>query len=177
MEYSRTIRALVSLITESTAIDAFTSVLQSAPEERTLLTASQVDGATQMIHYDCDMMNQTQCPITLEDFVDGDQVCKILHCGHMFKRMNLLRWFDTNTCCPVCRHNLVEQTEDPPVPPPTSPNPTPAAASVTEPEPLVDMDQITRILTRYVNEQARNLDASGNSSSIYTFRFPLSFRR
>jgi len=177
MEYSRTIRSLISIITESSAIDAFTTILQTQPEERTLLTASQIDAATEMIQYDCDIMNQTQCPITLEDFTDGDQVCKITHCGHIFKRANLMRWFDTNTCCPFCRHNLIEQRAEPPVPPPTSPNPTPASEPTSAAEPLVDMDQITRILTQYVNEQARNLDASGNSSSIYTFRFPLSFRR
>ena len=175
MEYSRTIRALVGLITESSAIDAFTTILQSTPEERVLLTASQIDTATEIVQYDCDLMNHTQCPITLEDFVESEQVCRIAHCGHIFKRANLMRWFDANTCCPVCRHNLIEQRADPPVPPPTSPNPNPTTEP--EPEPLVDMDQITRILTQYVNEQARNLDASGNSSSIYTFRFPLSFRR
>ena len=174
MEYSRTIRALVNLMSDSTAIDALTNIMQTQPEERPLLTASQVDDATQMVQYDCDTMNHNQCPITLEDFVDGEQVCRISHCGHIFKRANLLRWFDTNTCCPVCRHNLLEQREDPPVPPPTSPNPVPRE---TETEPVVDMDQISRILTQYVNEQARNLDASGNSNSIYTFRFPLSFRR
>lgn len=175
MEYSRTIRALVGLITESSAMDAFTTILQSTPEERVLLTASQIDAATETVQYDCDLMNHTQCPITLEDFVESEPVCRITHCGHIFKRANLMRWFDANTCCPVCRHNLIEQRADPPVPPPTSPNPNPTTEP--EPEPLVDMDQITRILTQYVNEQARNLDASGNSSSIYTFRFPLSFRR
>ena len=173
MEYSRTMRSLVTLMSDSSAIDAITNIMHTQPEERMLLTALQVDDATQMVQYDCDTMNHNQCPITLEDFVDGEQVCRISHCGHIFKRTNLLRWFDTNTCCPVCRHNLLEQREDPPIPvPPTSPNPVP-----TETEPLVDMDQISRILTQYVNEQARNLDASGNSSSIYTFRFPLSFRR
>ncbi len=174
IEYSRTIRTLVSLITESSAMDTFTTILQTQPEERIRLTASQIDAATEMIHYDCDTMNQTQCPITLEDFSDGDQVCKIIHCGHIFKRANLMRWFDTNTCCPFCRHNLIEQRAEPPVPPPTSPNPNPTSAA--DATPLVDMDQITRILTQYVNEQARTLDASGNSSSIYTFRFPLTFR-
>jgi hypothetical protein len=177
VEYSRTMRALVNLVSDSSAIDALTNIMQTQPEERPLLTALQVDDATQMVQYDCDVMNHTQCPITLEDFVDGEQVCRISHCGHIFKRTNLLRWFDTNTCCPVCRHNLLEQREDPPIPvPPTSPNPVPRETE-TEPEPVVDMDQISRILTQYVNEQARDLDASGNSSSIYTFRFPLSFRR
>lgn len=176
MEYSRTIRAIVGLITDSSAMDAFTTILRAQPEERVLLTASQIDAATEIIQYDCDLMNHPQCPITLEDFVESEQVCKISHCGHIFKRANLMRWFDTNTCCPFCRHNLLEQRVDPPVPPPTSPNPNPASEPA-EPEPLVDMDQITRILTQYVNEQARNLDASGNSSSIYTFRFPISFRR
>ena len=175
MEYSRTICALVSLITESSALDAFTTILQTTPEERPLLTASQIDAATEIVQYDCDLMNHPQCPITLEDFVESETVCRITHCGHIFKRTNLMRWFDTNTCCPVCRHNLIEQRDDPPVPPPTSPNPVPTESA--DPEPLVDMNQITQILTRYVNEQARNLDASGNSNSIYTFRFPLSFRR
>ena len=174
MEYSHTMRALVNLVSDSSAIDALTNIMQTQPEERPLLTALQVDDATTMIQYDCDIMNQTQCPIALEDFVDGEQVCRISHCGHMFKRTNLLRWFDKNTCCPVCRHNLLEQSEALPVPPPTSPNPVPTE---TETEPVVDMNQISRILTQYVNEQARNLDASGNSNSIYTFRFPLSFRR
>lgn len=176
MEYSRTMRALVNLVSDSSAIDAFNSIMQTQSEERPLLTALQVDDYTQMVQYDCDIMNHTQCPIALEDFVDGEQVCRISHCGHIFKRTNLLRWFDTNTCCPVCRHNLLEQREDTPIPvPPTSPNPVPTQSAETEP--VVDMDQISRILTQYVNEQARNLDASGNSNSIYTFRFPLSFRR
>ena len=177
MEYSRTIRALVALISDSSAIDAFTTLLQNTPEERVLLTASQIDAATEIVPYDGDLMNHTQCPITLEDFVESEQVCKISHCGHIFKRANLMRWFDTNTCCPFCRHNLLEQQAEPPVPPPTSPNPQPNPAPTESVDPMVDMDQITRILTQYVNEQARNLDASGNSSSIYTFRFPISFRR
>ena len=177
MEYSRTMRVLVALITDSNAIDAFNTLLQNTPDERVLLTASQIDAATEIVQYDGDLMNHTQCPITLEDFVESEQVCKISHCGHIFKRANLMRWFDTNTCCPFCRHNLLEQREEPPVPPPTSPNPHPVQTESVDPEPLVDMDQITRMLTQYVNEQARNLDASGNSSSIYTFRFPLSFRR
>jgi len=175
MEYSRTIRALVGLITDSSAMDAFTTILQSTPEERVLLTASQIDAATEIVQYDCDLMNHTQCPITLEDFVESEPVCRITHCGHIFKRANLMRWFDANTCCPVCRHNLLEQRADPPVPP-TSPNSNPNPTTESA-DPLVDMDQITQILTQYVNEQARNLDASGNSSSIYTFRFPISFRR
>ena len=151
MEYSRTIRAIVGLITDSSAMDAFTTILRAQPEERVLLTASQIDAATEIIQYDCDLMNHPQCPITLEDFVESEQVCKISHCGHIFKRANLMRWFDTNTCCPFCRHNLLEQRVDPPVPRPTSPNPNPASEPA-EPEPLVDMDQITHILRQYVNE-------------------------
>lgn len=180
IEYSRTIRSLVSLLSDSNTIDAFTTILHNTPEERVLLTASQIDAATEIVQYDSDLMNHTQCPITLEEFVESEQVCKISHCGHIFKRANLMRWFDTNTCCPFCRHNLIEQRADPP-PPPTSPNQNPNTATATSPdldiEPLVDMDQITRILTQYVNEQAQSLDVSGNSSSIYTFRFPLTFRR
>jgi hypothetical protein len=174
MEYSRTIRALINMLADSNAIDTLTSILQTAPDEpATPLTMSQIDASTQNLTYDCDTMNQTQCPITLDDFVDNESVCQIVHCGHMFRRSNLMRWLDTHTCCPVCRYDLREYNNapEPPVVPPTSPTPPTVITPVT------DMDQIARILTSYVNEQARNLDASGNSSSIYTFQFPLQFRR
>ena len=174
-EYSRTIRALVNLTADSNAIETLTSILQTTPEERSPLTMSQIDGATQNIPYDCDTMNQTQCPITLEDFVEHEPVCQILSCRHMFRRSNLMRWLDTHTCCPVCRYDLREYNTDPSPPPPLVPptSPTPTQPSV----PDTDMDHIARVLTSYVNEQARHLDASGNSNSIYTFQFPLRFRR
>ena len=177
IEYSRNVRALIHMSVESSSLETIASILRTTSDEPSHLTMTQIDGATQNIPYDCDTMNQTQCPITLDDFVEHEPVCQILHCRHMFRRSNLMRWLDTHTCCPVCRYDLREYNADsfsspPPDVPPTSPTPAPSSV-----EPATDMEQIARILTGYVNEQARHLDASGNSNSIYTFQFPLRFRR
>jgi hypothetical protein len=161
IEYTRMVRALINLSADSSAIETLTSILQEEPVSPSL-TMSRIDEATRNVQYDCDTMNQTQCPIALDDFVEHEPVCQIISCGHMFRRTNLMQWLDTHNCCPVCRYDLREYNAGP-VPPPASPE--------------TDMDQIARVLTSYVNEQARHLDASGNSNSIYTFRFPLRFRR
>ena len=71
------------------------------------LTQAQIDAATETVRYV--EQDTGQCPISLDDFQEGEMVCRIRHCGHIFKRDNLMRWFSTHTCCPVCRHNIVEQ--------------------------------------------------------------------
>ena len=147
-EYSRTIRIIVNMMSD-------VSVFDTAIQEPRLLP-SQIDAATQIIEYDCDTMNDTQCPIGLDDFVEHEPLCQIIYCRHTFKRQNLFRWFDTHTCCPVCRHNLLEREQE------------------QEPD---SIDQIAQIITSYVNEHARNLDPSGNSTFVQTFQFPLQFRR
>lgn len=45
----------------------------------------------------------TECPIDLSPFQEGDEVLEIIHCGHCFRKSNLLRWFETNPKCPICR--------------------------------------------------------------------------
>jgi hypothetical protein len=47
----------------------------------------------------------TTCPITLEDFVDGESVTKINVCGHVFRTSALRHWFERNRMCPVCRRD------------------------------------------------------------------------
>lgn len=48
------------------------------------------------------------CPITLESFTEGETLCKIKHCGHVFKDAALKRWFTRNPYCPSCRHDIRE---------------------------------------------------------------------
>ena len=50
--------------------------------------------------------NQTMCTISREEFNNDDVVLKINHCGHIFKKNSLLTWFETNSRCPVCRHDI-----------------------------------------------------------------------
>ena len=37
---------------------------------------------------------------------------KINHCGHIFTPSSLRRWFETNHCCPVCRHNVTGRQQN-----------------------------------------------------------------
>ena len=50
--------------------------------------------------------NQTQCPIDLNDFVEGDSLLQILGCGHIFREMNLRNHFRYSPTCPICRYDI-----------------------------------------------------------------------
>ena len=69
------------------------------------LTEQQITDATEIVPYQSSM-TERRCPISLEDFVENEEICHIRGCGHIFKKSTLLRWFQTQTRCPVCRYNL-----------------------------------------------------------------------
>ena len=50
--------------------------------------------------------NVTNCPIDLAEIHPDEYVLQINYCGHIFRESNLRRVFETNTLCPLCRHNL-----------------------------------------------------------------------
>jgi hypothetical protein len=50
------------------------------------------------------------CPITLEDFNEGDVVTQIIHCGHIFQPHSIDNWFQRNVHCPVCRYDIRNTT-------------------------------------------------------------------
>lgn len=52
------------------------------------------------------------CPISLEPFQVGDVICQIRGCGHKFKRPNLMNWFRRNSRCPVCRYDVMTNSEN-----------------------------------------------------------------
>jgi hypothetical protein len=65
-------------------------------------------------------LRDTQCAISLEAFVEGDILCEINSCRHVFRRDNLLRWLRRSNCCPVCRYNMLTQSNGPPTAPPSA---------------------------------------------------------
>jgi hypothetical protein len=110
------------------------------------LSQSQIENATESVLYTTEAFPEiTQCPISLDEFDDGELVCQIRYCRHIFKRRNIMRWLETHTCCPVCRHDL-ENSNSEPVRAPSS------------------------IWSSLFN---RSLDVSGND--VYTVEFPLRF--
>ena len=50
------------------------------------------------------------CPIACEDFTDDYNVCQIKHCKHNFNKNSLYNWLKTNHTCPICRYNILENS-------------------------------------------------------------------
>jgi hypothetical protein len=71
------------------------------------MTPSQIDLVTEIITFRVDDANNDRvCPISLEDFIDGEELLKIRGCGHFFKKEKLRCWFSRSLFCPVCRYNV-----------------------------------------------------------------------
>jgi len=73
-----------------------------------IITPNRLDNTTESFIYDMsnNPIQYQICPISLEEFRDGDSLTRILHCGHIFKTDELTRWFTRNTHCPTCRHDI-----------------------------------------------------------------------
>lgn len=72
-------------------------------------TQRQINNATRTIIYRDNLsLINTRCPITMEDFVNGDRICMIHHCRHCFRESAIMDWFQTNVRCPVCRYDIRE---------------------------------------------------------------------
>lgn len=67
----------------------------------------QIDAACEYYTYN-ESTNENTCPISLIPFRIGDEICKIRHCGHCFKKNYILEWFRHNVRCPVCRYDIRE---------------------------------------------------------------------
>ena len=75
---------------------------------RNIPTALQISRATTLFTYNPqeNTLISTICPITLEEFVEGESLTQIHACGHVFKTESLFRWFERNRVCPSCRHDI-----------------------------------------------------------------------
>lgn len=90
--------------TNNNMADLFNSIFQNVVIRP---TQEEIDNATESIIYNTDMeLGQERCPISLEDFNDGDQLLRIRHCGHIFGNLSLQSWFNSNVRCPVCRFDI-----------------------------------------------------------------------
>tara|TARA_A100001015_G_C15032112_1_gene733903 strand:- start:2669 stop:3682 length:1014 start_codon:yes stop_codon:yes gene_type:complete len=72
-------------------------------------TQEQINNATETLEYtsSLDLINNS-CPISLERFDEGEEIIKIIHCGHCFQSSSFNNWFSNNTRCPVCRYDIRE---------------------------------------------------------------------
>lgn len=65
----------------------------------------QITQATEILPY-IETEVEELCPITREPMNNGDEICRIKYCGHIFKSNALMNWFHRNVRCPVCRYDI-----------------------------------------------------------------------
>jgi hypothetical protein len=124
--------------------------------EQPAINNTQLNTYTELVPYDTSM-NEQRCPITHEDFQEGEQICRIISCGHYFKPNAIRTWFLRNTICPVCRHNVLSNND-------TSNNP-------------IDTSISQRLFSNIISNIMPYNDVSYNDVSYntitYTFDIPL----
>jgi len=75
---------------------------------------AQITNATRNIEFSDSSANMnTSCPITLDEFQNGDIVRQIIPCGHIFQEPALRNWFTRNVRCPVCRYDIRDYIQQP----------------------------------------------------------------
>jgi hypothetical protein len=145
------------------------------------LSRVQIQNATRNMHYTSDL-SYNICPISLEDFVENEEICQIKHCGHIFKKNHIMRWFNANhVVCPVCRYDLRNYQE------PTADDTETPIENISS-ENIETMENISgrryvqdvsgtianlyeQLLSNNNNNMNLDLDQSGNM--VYTFEFPI----
>ena len=135
-------------------------------------TITQITQSTELILYD-NSLPHPSCSITLESFQEGEQVCRIIGCGHIFKQTAIQRWFERNVRCPVCRYDIREYT----------PLEREREDEEDEQDNVVERQQtpqttLTSMLTgairSFVNNELRNIPPSNSLNElIYTFEIPI----
>ena len=64
---------------------------------------------TTIVHWEdiSSSTDQTICPITQENFLNGDRLMRINNCGHLFSHDALFTYFtEFDHRCPICRYNI-----------------------------------------------------------------------
>lgn len=161
-------------------------------------TSEQVTNATEEFTYNPNNPTlNSSCPISIDNFEDGEPILRILHCGHSFRPESLRRWFRTNTRCPVCRYDIREyhtnqtvsnednennsndnasQSDTASLPP--SPHPFVRTNSTNSNNPIENglvnatADIINRVLQRTLSNDGA-LDHVDNNLHVLSFEFPL----
>lgn len=113
--------------------------------------------------YQEDTSGNTECPIDLTPFNEGDEVMEISHCGHRFRSSNLRRWFQTNPRCPLCRIDVRDTSGNEP---PREELPV-DGIQPTQPNPHEDTTEVASIGNNVVDSSGAR-QSSGNLDSLLT---------
>ena len=91
----------IPLFNFDTLLDSFLDPVQVSPSQE------QIDNAVINTTFnEIEHPQNVTCPISLIQFNPNDEVSKILHCGHLFIKDELIHWFQHNSRCPLCRYDI-----------------------------------------------------------------------
>jgi hypothetical protein len=88
----------------------FNQFVNNHSSPQNLPTREQIEAALENVTYSDDLETLT-CPISWDAFTESTPICRIRNCQHLFNRENLMRWFERNSYCPVCRYDIRNTTE------------------------------------------------------------------
>jgi hypothetical protein len=129
-------------------------------------TPRQISRATtQLLYENIETPTNDRCPICLEVFQPNSEVTQINNCRHIFNRAELATWFETNVRCPVCRFDIRDHVDVPPLPATPSTNTEPLNAPVPPPvPPLADSDSDTASMSTLNNHLTSIMDTLTNQA-------------
>ena len=113
------------------------------------ITRDQIANSTEVVQYDASM-NESRCPITLDNFEIGQNILRINGCQHIFGESALREWFTNHNVCPVCRTVISDPRQNN-----TTTTATPSSSQQT--------GVINQIVTSIVN----SLNTVPNNSTYY----------
>lgn len=71
------------------------------------LTENQIREYTSELVYDSSNAElPSRCPISLNDFTNGESILQIRRCKHAFRPNDIRQWLTRHTTCPVCRQDI-----------------------------------------------------------------------
>lgn len=108
--YARNIRTTNNGSSDILFSYLFDPLLQTSPVNDNIrpMSREEISNATRTFSYVRHSLpaDNRMCPITMEQFVEGDVLCEILGCNHVFRRPALMNWLQRSSQCPVCRYSL-----------------------------------------------------------------------
>jgi len=95
-----------------TPLNNFINNTLNTPFRRDYPTYNEVLNSTTTLFYSDLSGNTTctRCAISRDDFLPNDLILKIDYCNHIFKKESLLSWFENSSKCPICRHDIRNNT-------------------------------------------------------------------
>ena len=141
-------------------------------------TPRQISTATtQRLYENIATPTNDRCPICLEVFQPNSEVTQINNCRHIFNRAELATWFQTNVRCPVCRFDIRDHVDPPPLPVTSSTSTEPINNTPFAQTPIADPNsdaasmstlnsQLTSIMDTLTNQALQNMFDDNATSQI-----------